>query len=94
MGEKPTWEVAVSDWHEAVNGVDLAWVVEVVTDPVEVLGPRGAGVISATEFAGWVERSRVSLEPYRGIPSLIESLLSSSGRRGPRAMSGQSPWTS
>ena len=68
MGEEPNWEVAVSNWHEAVNGGDLAWAVEVVTDPVEVLGPRGAGIISATEFAGWVERSHISLEPYAWHP--------------------------
>lgn len=68
MDEDSNWEVAVSNWHEAVNSGDLAWAVEVVTDPVEVLGPRGTGAISAEEFADWVQRSRISLEPYAWHP--------------------------
>ncbi|HWD78425.1 MAG TPA: hypothetical protein VG497_06080, partial [Kribbella sp.] len=38
-------------------------VAEVVSDPVVVLGPKGAGPITPDGFADWVERSGIKLMP-------------------------------
>ncbi len=53
-------ETVITRWHAAVNSGDVTGV---VTDPVLVLGPRGAGPISPAEFAGWVARSGINLVP-------------------------------
>lgn len=54
---------AINRWHEVVNGGDLAGAELAVTDPVVVLGPKGAGPISPGEFADWVQRSGIRLVP-------------------------------
>ena len=54
---------AVDEWHASVNGGDLERSAEAVGDPVVVLGPKGAGPITPAQFAEWVERSRIRLEP-------------------------------
>lgn len=56
-------EGAVNRWHEQVNAGDLEAVVGVVSDPVVVLGPKGAGPITPAGFADWVERSGIRLVP-------------------------------
>ncbi|GAA2788974.1 hypothetical protein [Kribbella solani] len=56
-------EGAINRWHERVNEGDLQAVQEVVSDPVVVLGPKGAGPITPAGFAEWVERSGIRLVP-------------------------------
>jgi hypothetical protein len=56
-------EAAVNEWHLGVNGGDLRRAAEAVGDPVVVLGPKGAGPITAEQFAEWVERSGIKLVP-------------------------------
>ncbi|TDX02920.1 hypothetical protein [Kribbella sp. VKM Ac-2566] len=56
-------EGAIDRWHERVNSGDLEAVAGVVTDPVVVLGPKGAGPITPTGFAEWVDRSGIRLVP-------------------------------
>ncbi|MFG1907771.1 hypothetical protein [Kribbella sp. NPDC048928] len=56
-------EGAINRWHQRVNEGDPAAVAEVVTDPVVVLGPKGAGPIKPAGFADWVDRSRIRLVP-------------------------------
>lgn len=73
MNEETNWEVAIANWHEAVNSGDLGWATEVVTNPVEVEGPHGPSVLSPRVFAEWVERSQIALEPYEWHP-ITESI--------------------
>lgn len=73
MNEETNWEVAVANWHEAVNSGALGWATEVVTNPVEVDGPHGATTLSPKAFAEWVERSQITLEPYERHP-ITESI--------------------
>ena len=54
-------ESAINSWHEAVNNGDPTQAAAAVSDPIVVLGPKGAGPISPTDFAGWVERSGIRL---------------------------------
>lgn len=54
-------EAAVNRWHETVNDGDLEGAASAVTDPIVVLGPKGAGPITATGFADWVRRSGIRL---------------------------------
>ena len=56
-------EEAINRWHEGVNSRDLVGAAASVTDPVVVLGPRGAGPITPIAFAEWVERSGITLKP-------------------------------
>lgn len=56
-------EGAINRWHQRVNEGDPAAVAEVVSDPVVVLGPKGAGPITPAGFADWVDRSRIRLVP-------------------------------
>lgn len=58
-----TEERAIDEWHAAVNAGDLRRAAEAVGDPVVVLGPKGAGSISPQEFADWVARSGIRLQP-------------------------------
>jgi hypothetical protein len=60
---KAVLEGAINRWHAAVNGADLAAAQRAVTDPVVVLGPKGAGPITSGEFADWVQRSGITLVP-------------------------------
>lgn len=56
-------EDLINAWHDAVNGRDLAAARAVVTDPVEVSGPRGTAVIPAGAFADWIVESGIRLRP-------------------------------
>lgn len=56
-------EAAVNEWHDSVNSGDLRRAAAAVGDPVVVLGPKGAGPLTPSEFAGWVERSGIRLKP-------------------------------
>jgi hypothetical protein len=60
---EPVLETAINRWHIAVNDGDLDRAEATVTDPIVVLGPKGAGPISPAEFAGWVQRSGIKLIP-------------------------------
>lgn len=60
---EPTLEGAINRWHAAVNGGDLGGAELAVTNPIVVLGPRGAGPITPGEFADWVRRSGIRLVP-------------------------------
>ncbi|MCP1470674.1 hypothetical protein J3E64_002367 [Sphingobium sp. OAS761] len=54
-------ESAINRWHEAVSSGHLAQAAAAVSDPIVVLGPKGAGPISAPDFADWVDRSGIKL---------------------------------
>lgn len=54
-------ETAINEWHASVNDGDPKRAARAVGDPIVVLGPKGAGPITPTEFAEWVERSGITL---------------------------------
>ncbi|MFT4295603.1 MAG: hypothetical protein QM582_09350 [Micropruina sp.] len=56
-------EAAINEWHAAVNAGDLTRSERAVGDPIVVLGPKGAGPITPSEFAQWVQRSGIRLVP-------------------------------
>lgn len=56
-------EAAINEWHASVNAGDLEQSAKTVSDPVVVLGPKGAGPITPAQFAEWVERSGIKLIP-------------------------------
>lgn len=56
-------EAAVNRWPATVNDGDLDAAADAVSDPIVVLGPKGAGPITPTGFADWVERSGIRLVP-------------------------------
>lgn len=56
-------EAAINRWHTSVNAGDLQGAAQAVTDPIVVLGPRGAGPITPTDFADWVRRSGIRMTP-------------------------------
>lgn len=56
-------EYAINQWHKAVNAGDLENAAAAVSDPVVVLGPKGAGPITPDGFADWVTRSGIKLMP-------------------------------
>jgi hypothetical protein len=56
-----TLEEAVNRWHEAVNRRSADEARATVTDPVVVLGPKGAGRIGADDFVDWIDRSGITL---------------------------------
>jgi hypothetical protein len=56
-------EEAINEWHASVNDGDLKRSANAVSDPIVVLGPKGAGPITPEQFAKWVERSRIRLVP-------------------------------
>lgn len=58
-----TLESAINRWHAAVDDGDPAVAEAAVSDPIVVLGPKGAGPISPVEFADWVTRSGIKLVP-------------------------------
>jgi hypothetical protein len=58
-----TLEVAINEWHAAVNAGDLRRSAAAVGKPIVVLGPKGAGPIWPEQFAEWVERSGIRLVP-------------------------------
>lgn len=53
----------INQWHASVNDVDLERATSLVGDPIVVLGPNGVGAITPDEFAGWIARSGIHLEP-------------------------------
>lgn len=56
-------------WHDSVNDADLDGVRAVITDPIVVSGPQGTGTITAGEFAAWVTRSGIRLQPRSWHPA-------------------------
>lgn len=56
-------ERAITEWHSSVNAGDLDRSAAAVGDPIVVLGPKGAGPITPSQFANWVERSGIRLVP-------------------------------
>jgi hypothetical protein len=68
-----TWEdVMLEDlinaWHDAVNRRDLPAARALVTDPVDVSGPRGTQSISAEAFTEWIVESGIRLRPVSAHP--------------------------
>jgi hypothetical protein len=60
---EPALEAAVNRWPAAVNDGDPAAAEAAVSDPIVVLGPKGAGPIGPAAFAEWVARSGIRLVP-------------------------------
>jgi hypothetical protein len=60
---EPGLERAINEWHSSVNSGDPERSARAVGNPIVVLGPKGAGPITAEQFAEWVERSGVKLIP-------------------------------
>jgi ketosteroid isomerase-like protein len=56
--------VAVAEWHEALNAGDTDRLVNIVSDDVEVGGPRGSGR-GVELLREWVDRAGIHLEPLR-----------------------------
>lgn len=54
-------EAAINAWHSSVNSGDVRRSAASVSDPVVVLGPKGAGPITPHEFGDWVRRSGITL---------------------------------
>ena len=52
----------VSDWHEAVNSGDTKRLAELVSDDVEIGGPRGTAR-GLDVLIDWVGRSRIQMAP-------------------------------
>lgn len=63
MTGEETARRAIDEWHASVNARDLPRAANAVGDPIVVLGPRGAGRITPDQFAEWVRRSGIHLEP-------------------------------
>jgi hypothetical protein len=61
-------EGLINAWHDAVNSRDLAAAQAMVTDPVEVSGPRGTHSITAQAFADWIIASGIRLRPLSAHP--------------------------
>ena len=55
----------VEAWMDAVNAREPTRVRELSTDQIEVLGPRGAGLMPSGELAAWMTRSGFSATPRR-----------------------------
>ncbi len=58
----------IDAWHDAVNNRDLAAARALVTDPVEVSGPRGTHTITADAFTNWIVTSGIRLRPLTTHP--------------------------
>lgn len=52
----------VSAWHEAVNAGDTERLAELVSDDVEISGPRGIAR-GRHVLTDWVERTHIRMEP-------------------------------
>ncbi|MEU4427242.1 hypothetical protein AB0F81_42015 [Actinoplanes sp. NPDC024001] len=63
-----TLEGVIDAWHDAVNNRDLAAAQALVTDPVQVSGPRGTRSITARAFADWIT-SGIRLRPLATHPA-------------------------
>jgi hypothetical protein len=66
--EDATLENLINAWHEAVNRRDLDAARALVTDRVEVSGPRGTHSITPQEFADWIVASGIRLRPLSAHP--------------------------
>lgn len=55
----------IKAWHEAINEVAPDRARELSAEQIEVLGPRGVGVMPGEELAGWMTRSGFSATPLR-----------------------------
>lgn len=55
----------VEAWQEAVNVGAAARVGELSADQIEVLGPRGAGLMASEELGAWMIRSGFLATPVR-----------------------------
>jgi hypothetical protein len=66
--EDVTVEKLIRAWHDAVNNRDLTAARALVTDPVEVTGPRGTHTITAQAFADWIVASGIRLRPVSAHP--------------------------
>jgi hypothetical protein len=63
MSTSATTKAAIASWHDAVNSADLDRARTIVTDPIVVNGPRGAGPITPDGFASWITSSGIVLQP-------------------------------
>jgi hypothetical protein len=79
-------ERAVVQWHDAVNGGDSS---PVVSDPIIVNGPRGAGPLTPSGFLDWVHRSGISLQARSFHPVSDRVLVVEQDARWP----GSPSWT-
>jgi len=61
-------EIVILGWHDAVNTANLERAREVVSDTLVVNGPKGSDAISAGDFAGWITRSGIRLQPVNWHP--------------------------
>ena len=61
--EDATLQSLVHAFHDAVNRRDLIAAQALVTDPVDVSGPRGTHSITAQAFADWIIASGIRLRP-------------------------------
>jgi ketosteroid isomerase-like protein len=52
----------IQRWHEAVNAADIAGLRDLVTDDVEIGGPRGTAH-GRDVLIDWVGRARIQMEP-------------------------------
>jgi ketosteroid isomerase-like protein len=52
----------VNQWHEAVNSGDTERLADLVSEDVEIGGPRGTD-LGLVALVGWVERTGIRLEP-------------------------------
>lgn len=63
LGMESILEAAINEWHTSVNDGDTERSARAVGDPIVVLGPKGAGPITPSQFADWVDRSGIKLVP-------------------------------
>ena len=68
-------EDTITAWHTAVNRRDLQAARDAVTDPVDVSGPRGAGLVSAAEFVDWIINSGIQLRPLSWHPIADDTMV-------------------
>ena len=60
-------EQVIATWHAAVNARDEATVAQIVSNDVELRGPRGRQQGRA-EVLAWMQRARITLEPREWHP--------------------------
>ena len=61
MNNAERTEAAITRWHDVVNGKDATGGRWAVADTIVVNGPKGAGPISAGDFADWIVRPGVEM---------------------------------
>jgi hypothetical protein len=77
-------EEAIVRWHEVVNAADLDAARRIVTDPIVVSGPKGAGPITPDGFADWITRSGIALRPRSYHPISTRVLVVEQDARWPK----------